>query len=41
MSLGDIILIPIIDIQTIKELKKELEEKFQNKFKFNTKPIKA
>jgi len=27
MSIGDIIVIPIIDIQTIKELKKELEEK--------------
>ena len=27
MSIGDIILIPIIDIQTIKELKEELEDK--------------
>jgi len=27
MSIGDIIVIPIIDIQTIKELKKELEDK--------------
>jgi len=27
MSIGDIIIIPIIDIQTIKELKKELEDK--------------
>ena len=27
MSIGDIIVIPIIDIQTIKELKEELEEK--------------
>jgi len=27
MSVGDIIVIPIIDIQTIKELKKELEDK--------------
>ena len=32
MSIGDIIVIPIIDIQTIKELKKELEDK---KFKTN------
>ena len=27
MSIGDIIIIPIIDIQTIKELKEELEDK--------------
>jgi len=27
MSIGDIIVIPIIDIQTIKELKEELEDK--------------
>ncbi len=27
MSIGDIIVIPIIDIQSIKELKKELEDK--------------
>ena len=27
MNIGDIILIPIIDIQTIEELKKELEDK--------------
>jgi len=27
MDIGDIIVIPIIDIQTIKELKKELEDK--------------
>jgi precorrin-6Y C5,15-methyltransferase (decarboxylating) len=27
MSIGDIIVIPIIDIQTIKELKEKLEEK--------------
>jgi len=27
MRIGDIIVIPIIDIQTIKELKKELEDK--------------
>ncbi|MDC3145282.1 hypothetical protein OA561_01515 [bacterium] len=27
MSVGDIIIIPIIDIQTIKELKEELEDK--------------
>ena len=27
MSIGDIIIIPIIDIQIIKELKKELEDK--------------
>jgi len=27
MSMGDIIVIPIIDIQTIKELKEELEDK--------------
>ena len=27
MSIGDIVVIPIIDIQTIKELKEELEEK--------------
>ena len=32
MGIGDIIVIPIIDIQTIKELKKELEDK---KFKTN------
>jgi len=32
MSIGDIIVIPIIDIQTIKELKEELEDK---KFKTN------
>ncbi len=37
MSIGDIIVIPIIDFQTIKELKEELEDKkFQNKFKFNS-----
>ncbi len=27
MNIGDIILIPIIDIQTIKDLKKQLEDK--------------
>ena len=27
MSIGDIIVIPIIDVQTIKELKEELEDK--------------
>jgi len=27
MDIGDIIVIPIIDIQTIRELKEELEEK--------------
>ena len=27
MSIGDIIIIPIIDFQTIKELKEELEDK--------------